>query len=279
MDRTLLKGRRFLKMHGLGNDFVVIDARRETLALAAETARLIADRRRGVGCDQLIVLEPPRLAGGDVFMRILNPDASEAGACGNATRCVAALLMAETGRADATIETIAGLLPARRVSAGTIAVDMGPARLGWRDVPLARECDTLHVPAGAGPLADPACCSMGNPHATYFVADADAVDLAGLGPSLENHPMFPQRVNAAVVQVLARDRLRFRVWERSAGITQACGSGACAAVVNAARRGLADRAATVVLDGGELAIHWRADGHVEMAGPFATSFAGELALE
>ena len=274
-----LKGRRFVKMHGLGNDFVVIDARRESLALDEAAARLIADRRRGVGCDQLIVLEPPQTAGADVFMRIRNPDASEAGACGNATRCVAATLMAETGRDQVTIETIAGLLPARREAAGLVTVDMGAARLGWRDVPLAHDCDTLHVEAGAGPLADPACCSMGNPHATYFVADADGVDLAALGPRLEHHPMFPQRVNAAVVQVLARDRLRFRVWERSAGITEACGSGACAALVNAARRGLVDRRATVVLDGGELTIFWRADGHVEMTGPFATSFAGELALE
>ena len=271
--------RRFTKMHGLGNDFVVIDARREPLVLDPAMARLIADRRRGVGCDQLIVLEPPRAPGAEVTMRILNPDASEAGACGNGTRCVAHLLMAETGRARTTIETIAGLLPAWREDGGTIAVDMGPARLDWRDVPLARDCDTLHVEAGAGPLADPACCSMGNPHATFFVADAEAVDLARLGPELERHAMFPQRVNAAVVQVLARDRLRFRVWERGAGITDACGSGACAAVVNAARRGLCDRRATVVLDGGELAIRWREDGHVEMAGPYSVSFSGELALE
>ncbi|MFO0293466.1 MAG: diaminopimelate epimerase [Rhodospirillales bacterium] len=279
MDRASLAGRRFVKMHGLGNDFVIIDARREALALDPASARLIADRRRGVGCDQLIVLEPPRAPGAEVTMRILNPDASEAGACGNGTRCVAHLLMAETGRARTTIETIAGLLPAWREDGGTIAVDMGPARLDWRDVPLARDCDTLHVEAGAGPLADPACCSMGNPHATFFVADAEAVDLARLGPELERHAMFPQRVNAAVVQVLARDRLRFRVWERGAGITDACGSGACAAVVNAARRGLCDRRATVVLDGGELAIRWREDGHVEMAGPYSVSFSGELALE
>jgi diaminopimelate epimerase len=279
MDRASLAGRRFVKMHGLGNDFVIIDARREALALDPASARLIADRRRGVGCDQLIVLEPPRAPGAEATMRILNPDASEAGACGNGTRCVAHLLMAETGRARTTIETIAGLLPAWREDGGTIAVDMGSARLDWRDVPLARACDTLHVEAGAGPLADPACCSMGNPHATFFVADAEAVDLARLGPELERHAMFPQRVNAAVVQVLARDRLRFRVWERGAGITDACGSGACAAVVNAARRGLCDRRATVVLDGGELAIRWREDGHVEMAGPYSVSFSGELALE
>jgi diaminopimelate epimerase len=278
MDRASLAGRRFVKMHGLGNDFVIIDARREALALDPASARLIADRRRGVGCDQLIVLEPPRAPGAEVTMRILNPDASEAGACGNGTRCVAHLLMAETGRARTTIETIAGLLPAWREDGGTIAVDMGPARLDWRDVPLARDCDTLHVEAGAGALRDPACCSMGNPHATFFVADADAIDLAALGPRIERHPAFPERVNAGVVQVLARDRLRFRVWERGAGITEACGSGACAAIVNAARRGLCDRRATVVLDGGELGMEWREDGHVTMTGPVATSFTGELAL-
>jgi diaminopimelate epimerase len=279
MVRSSLAGWRFVKMHGLGNDFVVIDARTVPLTLAPDQARLIADRRRGVGCDQLIVLEPPRSAGADVFMRILNPDASEAGACGNATRCIAATLMAQTGRPGAVIETIAGLLPATRAADGSVTVDMGPARIGWRDVPLAEPCDTLHVAAGAGPLSDPACCSMGNPHATYFVTDAEAIDLRSLGPALETHAMFPQRVNAAVVQVLARDRLRFRVWERGAGITEACGSGACAAVVNAARRGLIDRRAQVVLDGGELTIFWRADGHVEMTGPVATSFTGELALE
>jgi diaminopimelate epimerase len=270
--------RRFTKMHGLGNDFVVIDARRDPLALDPAMARLVADRRRGVGCDQLIVLEPPADPAADVFMRIYNPDASEAGACGNATRCIADTLMREAGRDRAVVQTIAGLLPAERVAGGLVKVDMGPARLGWRDVPLARDCDTLHVEAGAGALRDPACCSMGNPHATFFVADADAIDLAALGPRIERHPAFPERVNAGVVQVLARDRLRFRVWERGAGITEACGSGACAAIVNAARRGLCDRRATVVLDGGELGMEWREDGHVTMTGPVATSFTGELAL-
>ena len=270
--------RRFVKMHGLGNDFVVIDARRDPLALDPAMARLVADRRRGVGCDQLIVLEPPADPGADVFMRIYNPDASEAGACGNATRCIADTLMREAGRDRAVVQTIAGLLPAERVAGGLVKVDMGPARLGWRDVPLARDWDTLHVEAGAGELRDPACCSMGNPHATFFVADAGAVDLATLGPRIERHPAFPERVNAGIVQVLARDRLRFRVWERSAGITEACGSGACAAIVNTARRGLCDRRATVVLDGGELEMEWRADGHVTMTGPVATSFTGELAL-
>jgi diaminopimelate epimerase len=272
------RGRRFTKMHGLGNDFVVIDARFEPLRLDEAAARLIADRRRGVGCDQLIVLEPPRSVGADVFMRILNPDASEAGACGNGTRCVADLLLRESGGRRIVIETVAGLLDAARVDDARVGVDMGAARLDWRDVPLADACDTAHVDVAVETLADPACCSMGNPHATFFVADAEAVDLPRLGPRLERHAMFPDRANIGIVQVLDRGRLRFRVWERGAGITQACGSGACAAVVNAARRGLADRRAVVVLDGGELEIEWRADGHVVMTGPVATSFTGEFAL-
>ena len=228
-------GRRFTKMHGLGNDFVVIDARGSELALDAARARIIADRRIGIGCDQLIVIEAPRNKRADAFMRILNPDGSEAGACGNGTRCVADLLLRETSRDHLVIETIAGLLDAQRVSDSRISVDMGVARLDWRDVPLAAACDSLHVDITVGALADPACCSMGNPHATFFVADVQAIDLASLGPAVERHPMFPERVNVGLVQVLDRGRVRFRVWERGAGITPACGSGACAAIVNAAR--------------------------------------------
>jgi diaminopimelate epimerase len=270
--------RAFIKMHGLGNDFVVFDARATPLVLAPATARRIADRRHGVGCDQIIVIEPPTAPGADAFMRILNPDGSEAGACGNATRCIADTLMREAGRDRAVVQTLAGLLPAERADPARITVDMGPARLAWQDVPLASACDTLHVPVAVGPLRDPACCSMGNPHATFFVADAEAIDVAALGPQIEHHPVFPARVNVGVVQVLAPDRLRLRMWERGAGITEACGSGACATLVNAARRGVAARRAEILLDGGALEIAWRADGHVTMTGPFATSFSGDIAL-
>ncbi len=263
-------------MHGLGNDFVVIDARNAALTLDVARAQAIADRRLGVGCDQLIVIEAPRNARADAYMRILNPDGSEAGACGNGTRCVADLLLRESARDRLVIETVAGLLDARRVRGNHISVDMGEAGVDWRAVPLASACDTLHVAVTIGALSDPACCSMGNPHATFFVADAHALDLASLGPAVEHHPMFPDRVNVGVVQVLDRSRVRFRVWERGAGITPACGSGACAAIVNAARRGVTERRATVVLDGGELEIDWLANGHVVMTGPVATSFTGEL---
>jgi diaminopimelate epimerase len=267
----------FRKMHGLGNDFVVLDARQTDLPISPARAASIADRRFGIGCDQFILLEPGT-DGADVFMRIRNPDGSEAGACGNATRCVAALIAAETGRDRVTIRTIAGDLPVERLPGGLYRADMGPPRLLWQEVPLAREHDTLHLPLTLGPVADPAACSMGNPHATFFVPDLDALDLAAIGPALEHDPIFPQRANIGFVQVLSPDHLRLAVWERGAGLTLACGSGACAALVNAARRGLAARRATVTLPGGDLVIEWREDGHVLMTGPVATAFTGEIDL-
>jgi len=264
-------------MHGLGNDFVVIDARDQTLALSGGQARAICDRRTGIGCDQLLAIEPPANGAAGAFMRIYNADGSEAGACGNGTRCVADLLMAESGSRAITIETVAGLLPAERLADGRIAVDMGPARKRWDEIPLAREMDTDHLDLAASMLADPAAVNVGNPHAVFFVDDAEAVPLDEVGPLLEHDPLFPERANIGIVQVLAPDRLRFRVWERGAGITRACGSGACAAVVTAARRGIIPgRRARVVLDGGDLDIDWRGDGHVVMTGPVATSFRGEI---
>jgi diaminopimelate epimerase len=270
--------RKFVKMHGLGNDFVVIDARERPLALDDAKTRAIADRHTGVGCDQLIIMETPRggKAGADVVMRIRNADGGEVSACGNASRCVADLVMRETGRDHIVIETAAGLLDAERADRGRISVDMGEARLDWRDIPLAEPHDTNHLPLALGPLKDPVAVSMGNPHAVFFVDGAEAVDLKTLGPTLEHHKMFPERANIGVAQVLGRDRIRLRVWERGAGITLACGTGACAALVAAARRGLTDRKATVIVDGGELEIEWLKDGHVLMTGPVAVSFTGEL---
>jgi len=266
----------FTKMHGLGNDFVVIDARKRKLALGDAAVRAIADRHKGVGFDQLLVLEKTKTKGADVFMRILNADGSEAEACGNGTRCVAQLVMREKGKDAVTVETVAGLLAAQSHGEGRVGVDMGVPRLAWREIPLARDCDTLNVPLTLGPLVVPVATSMGNPHATFFVDDAESIDLASLGPKLEHDPIFPERANIGVVQVLSPERLRFRVWERGAGITIACGSGACAALVAAARRGLAKRKAEIVLDGGTLEIDWRADGRVLMTGPVATSFHGTL---
>ncbi len=266
-------------MHGLGNDFVVLDARAGALPVTPARAAAIADRHRGVGCDQFILLEPPP-PGADVFMRIRNPDGSEAGACGNATRCVASLVADERGADRVVVRTIAGDLPVERLPGGLWRADMGPARLSWRDVPLAREVDTLHLPLALGPVADPAACSMGNPHATFFVPDLDAIDVARLGPALERDPIFPDRANIGFAQVLGPDRIRLVIWERGAGLTLACGSGACATIVNAARRGLTGRRAAVAMPGGELVMEWReADGHVLMTGPVATAFTGTLDLE
>ena len=268
----------FTKMHGLGNDFVVLDARLREIRLTDRQKQLIADRRLGIGCDQLITLEAPRDRQADVFMRINNPDGSEAGACGNATRCIAARLMGEKATDHVIVETVSGLLDAERDASGQISVDMGPVRLDWRDIPLGTAQDTLHMPLALGPLRDPVGVNVGNPHAVFFVADVAAVDLATLGPVLERHPLFPERANIEAVQVLGDGRLRMRVWERGAGITRACGSGACAALVAAARRKLTGRSAEVVLDGGSLFVEWLNDNHVRMTGPWSQSFAGEIDL-
>lgn len=266
----------FVKMHGLGNDFVILDARASSLALTPAAVRAIADRRRGIGCDQLIVIEAARGSTSDAWMTIYNPDGSESGACGNATRCVAWLLMGQNGSDRVVIETRAGLLDAESRGDKMVAVDMGPARLDWRELPLAEAVDTLHLGIAAGPLADPVGVSMGNPHAVFFVDDVAAIDLEEVGPGLEHHPLFPERTNVEIVQVLGPQTLRMRVWERGAGITQACGTGACATLVAAARRGLTGRKAEVVLDGGSLFIEWLADDHVLMTGPVALAFSGTV---
>ncbi len=268
----------FTKMHGCGNDFVVMDARARALRLTAARAAAIADRHTGIGCDQVITLEPAATEDVDVFMRIYNPDGSEAGACGNATRCVVSILTAETGRGLYTIETISGRLQARVLEDGRVEVDMGPAHFGWSDVPLAVEWDTLHLDLSAPGVSDPAAASVGNPHATFFVDDLDAIDIPAIGPLLEHASIFPHRANIGFAQILAPDRIRLRVWERGAGLTLACGSGACATMVNAARRGLTGRHARIIADGGELDLRWRDDGHVLMTGPTAISFRGDIDL-
>ena len=264
----------FRKMHGIGNDFVVLDQRCDVPPIGAAAARVLADRHTGIGCDQVLVLEPPRDRRAQVFMRILNPDGGEAEACGNGTRCVACLIATETGMREVAIETSAGLLTATVDEAGTATVDMGAPLFGWRDIPLSCEMDTLHVDLRLGPLSGPVCTNMGNPHATFFVDDAEAIELAELGPLLERHTLFPERANIGIATVCDRQTIRLRVWERGAGITRACGSGACAALVAAHRRGLAGERATVVLDGGSLEIAWPDRDHVLMSGPAALSFEG-----
>ena len=279
--------RDFIKMHGLGNDFVVIDATAAPFAADAASVRALADRHTGIGFDQLVLIEPPAGAAA-AFMRIYNADGGEVDACGNATRCVARLLFARDGSHEAVIETGAGRLATWRTDADTsaatfddgsplaVAVDMGPARLEWADIPLAAACDTAHLPLANGPLSDPVGVSMGNPHAVFFVDDAAAIPLAELGPVLEHDPLFPARANIGVAEIRDTGRLRLRVWERGAGLTLACGTGACAAAVAAHRRGLTGRSVDVELDGGVLHIDWRDDGHVVMTGPTAVAFRGRF---
>ncbi len=268
-------------MHGLDNDFIVFDARGEPLKLAASQARAIAGREHGVGCDQILIIEPPRSGDedADAFMRILNADGGEVDACGNGTRCVALLIMAETGKDHALIETNSGLMEARNADDGLIRVDMGRPRLDWRDIPLSRACDTLHLPLDIGPFSDPVGVSMGNPHAVFFVNDAKAAPLDVHGATIERHALFPQFANVGAAQVMSKTKIRLRVWERGAGLTKACGTGACAALVAASRRGLTGRTATIKLDGGDLLIEWLADDHVLMTGPAALDFEGVLDLD
>ena len=261
-------------MHGLGNDFVVFDARAGAIAMTPARARAIADRHTGVGCDQLILIEPSATA--TAAMRIWNADGGEVEACGNATRCVATLL----GDA-ATIETKGGTLAARVDGAGA-SVDMGEPRFDWQAIPLAYAMDTAALPLGwegIEPIRPPMAVNIGNPHIIFFVEDADAVDLAAIGPAIEHDPAFPERVNVNVAAVEARDRIRLRVWERGAALTRACGTGACATAVAAIRAGLASSPVTVMLPGGALVIEWTPDGRITMTGPATHVFSGELDME
>ncbi|MCL4145424.1 UNVERIFIED_CONTAM: hypothetical protein GTU68_043082 [Idotea baltica] len=258
-------------MHGLGNDFVILDLRGGKPAPEPALVRAIADRRRAIGFDQLITIEDESHEQLAAYMGIWNPDGSRSGACGNATRCVAHLLMEESGGDGLTLRTDFGLLHAWRAGSGLVRVNMGAPKLDWEDIPLAEASDTVRID-----LWGPGAVNMGNPHAVFFVEDAEAVPVEGLGPMIENHPMFPERTNVEFCHVIDRNRIRMRVWERGAGITQACGSGACAAVVAGARRDLIDRKCIVELDGGPLAIEWADDDKVYMTGPVALSFSGEI---
>ena len=261
-------------MHGLGNDFVIFDARNRTLEMNEERADMLANRKRGIGCDQLIVMRQSEKT--DVFMEIWNADGSRVGACGNVTRCVGQILLNETGKKQVGIETDAGLLTAEMADS-RVSVNMRPAHTNWSAIPVARETDTARADYACGQLHNPGLVNMGNPHAVFFVDDAETVDLETLGPKIENDAFFPERVNASVASV-KEGVIRLRVWERGAGITEACGTAACASVVAATRRGLIDRKATVSLDGGNLTVEWLADDTVQMTGPATFVYAGEVQL-
>ncbi|WMT92306.1 diaminopimelate epimerase [Pelagibacterium sp. H642] len=270
----------YLKMNGLGNDFVVLDARDKKIALSRQEVIGISDRAKGIGCDQLIIIENDGTQGVDVFMRIYNAEGGEVDACGNATRCIAALVGGETGKDAVTIRTNAGII-ATRIDGDLVTADMGVPRFAWDQIPLAEPfADTTGIELQVGPidapvLHTPSVVNVGNPHAIFWVDDLEAHDLAKFGPMLENHPLFPERANITIAQVLSDESIRVKVWERGAGLTLACGTAACATAVAAARKGLTGRKVTIELPGGPLDIEWRAsDDRILMTGPWALDGEG-----
>ena len=266
---TAHNGMDFMKMHGLGNDFVVIDRRGGGVPVTPALARAIGDRHRGVGFDQLAVIKDDDVS--DAHLTFYNADGSESAACGNATRCIARHLMDEIGRDHLVLRTPRGALTCRDAGNGATSVNMGQPILDWRGIPLAEDADTLHLPIEGDPVAT----GMGNPHCTFFVDDTDAVDLVARGAELEHHPLYPQRTNVQFVSLIGPDHLRMRVWERGVGVTLASGSSSCAVTVAAARRGLTSRTVKLDLDGGRIEVDWRDDG-VWMTGPSAHVFTGHL---
>ena len=269
----------FRKMQGLGNDFAVFDARTAPVPIHSEQARKLADRHFGIGCDTLVVILPGG-AKADAGLRFFNADGGEVGACGNATRCVARLLMDERGLARVRLESNSGTLLCSDAGKGLVTVDMGAPGLDWQKIPMSEARDTLQFQFDLeGRALTASAVSMGNPHCVLFVGDADKAPVAQIGPLIEKHPLFPQRVNVEFAQVLDRSHIRMRVWERGVGITLACGTGAAATAVAAIRKGLTKRKVELILDGGSLTLEWREeDGHVLMTGPAVTSFMGEVDL-
>jgi diaminopimelate epimerase len=267
----------FIKMNGLGNDFVIFDARKKSLRLSRAEVKAIADRRFGVGCDQVIVIEKGKKA--RACMRIFNADGGEVSSCGNATRCVAWLLMEETGKKEISLETKAGVLACKRIGKMLIAADMGKPGLEWKQIPLKYKCDTMDLPINLRGSKAPSAVSMGNPHMVFIVPNVDAVPVKEAGSKLEHHPLFPERANISFAQILSKSRIKLRVWERGAGETLACGTAACAALVALCRKGLVGNHAEVILPGGVLDIEWnKKTGHVWMTGSVAVSFNGEIKL-
>ncbi len=258
----------FMKMHGLGNDFVVLDARARKITVSETLARALGDRHRGVGFDQLAVIEKD---GEGVRLTFFNSDGSTSGACGNATRCIARYVMDETGQAELVLSTERGALQARDLGDGLTSVNMGHPQLHWDEIPLSTEMDTLELPIEGAPTAT----GMGNPHCTFFVEDINAVDVEQRGAALEHHPLYPERTNVQFAQVIGPDHIRMRVWERGVGLTLASGSSSCATAVAAARRGLTSRSVRLDLDGGTLSVDWKDDG-VWMTGQTTHVFNGSL---
>ena len=265
----------FVKMDGLGNDFVIIDARKQPVNLTEQEVTKLGDRHKGVGFDQLFILHNSQTC--DVKMDIYNSDGSTSAACGNGTRCVASIIFKETAKAEITLEAPDGKV-LKGFNTNPVTVNMGRPALNWQDIPLAKECDTLNMPVLLEGLPSPVCVSMGNPHTVFFVDNVDDLDIAALGPKIEHHPLFPKRTNVEFAQIISPSKIRMRVWERGAGITLACGSGSCATIVAAVRRGLTGRKAEVVLDGGSLFVEWTKEDEVLMQGAVNTAFSGTAYL-
>ena len=269
----------FVKMHGLANDFVVVDARDEYLDFSPEEIRLLSHKKTGIGFDQFITISAPKNAQNDVWVRAYNGGDGGEVICGNAARCVAKLVMEKLNRKSIKMETLASVWEARRAEKDHVAINMGSPYLNWQNIPLASKQDTNHLNITHGELSDPAAVGMGNPHLVFFVDDVEAIDLEKIGSKLEYHPSFPAQTNVEIVQVLSENHIRIRVWERVTGITEACETGACAAAVAAARRGLTGREMIVSMGGGDLLIEWKNDDSVWMTGSAETIFTGQFELD
>ena len=276
------RGRAFIKMHGLRNDFVVVDGRRQPYKPSVEEIVRICDRREGVGGDELLIIDAPKPGATDAaaFVRIFNPDGREVEACGNASRCVGWLLLQESNRDEILFDTLGGRLECRRAGDKQVTIEMGKLKTNWQDIPLAREMDTLHLGIEAGPLRDPVGMNIGNPHAVFFVDDLDSVDLRVWGPELQRHSLFPQQANIGAAQLIDSNTMRLAVWERPGALTTACGTGACVAVAAAHRRRLTEaNCMTVIMPAGSVEIALKGDDSVAMTGPVATCFAGYLPVK
>ena len=264
----------FIKMHGLGNDFVILDSRKNSFVLNKESLKLISNRRLGIGCDQIIEMTESKKA--DIYMKIYNSDGSEAEACGNATRCVAGLLFASEPKKEVLIETIAGLVKAESEENGLIKVDMGEPKFFWKDIPLIKDLKIINFDDFS--LKNGLAINIGNPHIVFFVDDLKSIDIEKIGPIIENDSLFPEKVNLEICEVINKNKIKIKVWERGAGVTLACGSGACASLIASHKLGLTEHEAEVVLSGGSLNIKWNiaTDNHIIMSGPIAVSFLGDL---
>jgi diaminopimelate epimerase len=266
----------FIKMHGLGNDCAIFDRRSQKLEMTPEKIRHLADRRTGIGFDQMVMIDPATSADTDAFLRIYNADGGEVGACGNATRCIGKLLIAELRKPEVVMETKVAKLKAY-MTGSKVTVDMGKAYLKWQEIPLSHQEDTLFLSLSEGKLKQPVAVNVGNPHAVFFVEDVAHVNLEEVGPKIEHHPLFPERTNVEIAEVMSPSKVRMRVWERGVGITAACGTGACAVAVAGVRRGLTGNKVTIALDGGDLDIEWReSDNHVLMTGDATEVYRGEI---